>query len=153
MRAVERLRAEARIPVGAYAILHDATAVAGFAAAWGDGALSGEPRFRLSPRGGSLDALAELAVGLPAGAVRDALWAVLPRCDATGAGVRAASAPAAQQAIDRGKSVSHRPCGSDPVGAFDACRGGEDICAVSGCPGVAVGWQSTARSKRWTINT
>jgi len=153
MRAVERLRGEARVPVGAYAVLHDATAVAGFAAAWADGSLPGEPRFRLSARGGSLDALAEVASELPKGAVRDALEALLPRCGAAGEGSRAATANVAQQAIVRGKSVAHRPCGSDPVGAFEACRDGEDICAASGCPGVAVGWRSTARSKRWTANT
>ena len=36
--------------------------------------------------------------------------------------------------------------------AFEACQDGAESCAISGCPGTAVGWRSTARSKRWTVN-
>jgi MoaA/NifB/PqqE/SkfB family radical SAM enzyme len=153
MRAVARLR-DAKIGVGAYAILHDAAAARGFVEAWAAGELPGEPRFRLSSSGGSLDELMELARTLPAGAGRDALSAVLPRCAAVDAGGPGSGAPLAvvaarQQIIDCGRSVSYRPCGSDPIGAFESCREGEEICAVPGCPGVARGWRSTARSRQW----
>jgi hypothetical protein len=154
MRAVERLRDEAGIEAGSYAILHDAAAVARYAAAWNEGVLPGPPRFRLSGEGGSLDELIEAAAALPAGAVRDALTAVLPRCGATTAVTGTAQAPqrVRQRVIKCGRSVTYRPCGSDPVGAFEICQGGDDSCAASDCPGTAVGWRSTARSK-WTVNT
>lgn len=148
LRAVERLSA-ARIPVGAYAILHDAGAAAAFAEAWSAGALPGQPRFRLSARGGDLDELEEVARRLPAGAAREALAALLPRCAAEASSGAAPETAAAQQIIDCGRSVSYRPWGSDPLGAFESCREGEEICAVPGCPGTARGWRSTARSKQW----
>jgi hypothetical protein len=153
LRAVQRLRQTAKVPVGAYAILHDARQVAAFAELWGQRRLPGEPRFRLSERGSSLDELVEAARKLPSGAVRTALRAVLPRClwgpDEGGA------APVAepQRRLRYGRSAPHRPCGSDPIGAFEACEEGAESCSVSGCPGTAVGWQSRARSKRWTVNS
>lgn len=153
MRAVERLRADAGITVGSYAILHDAAAVARYAAAWNEGALPGPPRFRLSEDGGSLDELIEAAATLPAGPVREALTAVLPRCDGAAVGTFPEQQRVRQRVIKCGRSVTYRPCGSDPVGAFESCQGGEDSCAASDCPGTAVGWRSTARSKRWTVNT
>jgi MoaA/NifB/PqqE/SkfB family radical SAM enzyme len=153
MRAVERLRDEAGIEVGSYAILHDAAAIARYAAAWNEGGLPGPPRFRLSGDGGSLDELCEVAATLPAGAVRDALAAVLPRCGAAAAATSPAQQRVRQRVIKCGRSVTYRPCGSDPVGAFEFCQGGEDSCEASDCPGTAVGWRSTARSKRWTVNT
>jgi hypothetical protein len=79
-RGIERWRAQTQIPIGGYAILHDARQVSAFADAWSQGILPGEPRFRLSPRGGSLDDLMQAARQLPEGPARAALLAVLPRC-------------------------------------------------------------------------
>lgn len=148
MRGVERLRG-AKITLGAYAILHDAAPVTAFIEGWATGALPGEPRFRLASAGGSLDELLDAVRALPAGAGRDALWAVLPHCIEGAAPPPVETASQHQEMIDCGRSVSYRPCGSDPIGAFESCREGEEICAVPGCPGMARGWRSTARSKRW----
>jgi MoaA/NifB/PqqE/SkfB family radical SAM enzyme len=156
LRGIEHVRRRTEIKVGAYAVLHDARAVAGFAEAWGRGALPGEPRFRLSPRGGSLDELAEGARDLSPGPARTALLAMLPQCvrEHHGLTVEPAEAPEArvQQTIHCGRSIPHQPCGSDPIGVFEPCRDGAESCASLGCPGTAVGWQSSARSKRWTAN-
>jgi MoaA/NifB/PqqE/SkfB family radical SAM enzyme len=159
LRGAERLRTETSIPVGAYAIVHDAHLIAAFAEAWGRGALPGEPRFRLSQRGGDVHDLVECARALQVGPARAALLAVLPRCLYEQAGLEpedgGAAAPLrhpaiAQHRILSGRSVAYHPCGSDPVGAFETCREGAGSCAAAGCPGTAVGWQSTARSQRWS---
>lgn len=161
LRAVERLQAETAVPVGAYAVVHDAPALTGFADAWARGALPGAPRFRLSARGGFLDELVECARGLPPGPSRAALLAVLPRClceqeglavDGDGVLAHSARGGTGQHTVHRGRSVSYQPCGSDPVGAFEACQDGVATCARPGCPGTAVGWQRRARSERWTAN-
>jgi MoaA/NifB/PqqE/SkfB family radical SAM enzyme len=152
IRAAQRLRAKANLRVGSYAIVHDARQVAAYATAWEDGQLPGEPRFRLSPSGGSLDDLLDGARALPAGRARTALLAVLPRClgDEAGAGETGASASApAQQRIHFGRSVSYEPYGADPLGAFAPCPTGNGSCLGEGCPGTAIGWHSTARSQRW----
>jgi MoaA/NifB/PqqE/SkfB family radical SAM enzyme len=160
LRAVERLRTDTKIPVGAYAIVHDARWVPGFAEGWNRGALPGEPRFRLSARGSSLDDLVQCAVALPPGPARSALVAVLPRCvsEPEGLAVESDGGNAASirgnapQQIECGRSVPYHPCGSDPIGAFETCQVGVESCARAGCVGTAVGWQSTARSKRWTMS-
>jgi hypothetical protein len=155
LRATTRLR-DAGIPVGAYAILHDARLVPAFAEAWSAGRLPGEPRFRLSPRGSDLQALVQSARDLPAGAVRAALAAVLPRCLCEPAGLAADSpaagspASAVQQTIFGGRTFPYQPCGSDPIGAFEPCQEEAATCALTGCPGRAVGWQDTERSQRWS---
>ena len=161
LRAVTRLRTRTPIQVGAYAIVHDASQVAAFAEAWQRGELPGEPRFRLSGRGGSLDELADCASALPPGKARTALLSVLPRCVCDAAGLvveddalaRRGMDAAEQQRMQWGRSVAHHPCGSDPLGAFEACRDSAGTCTASGCPGIAVGWHSTARARRWTVNT
>jgi hypothetical protein len=160
-RGLERLRTQPTIAVGAYAILHDARLVPAFAEAWERGALPGEPRFRLSPKGGSLDELIECAQALPFGSARAALLAVLPRClyepegltmDTDAASTIPVKDTPAQQQLHCGRSMPYQPCGSDPIGVFEACQEGVQPCAISGCRGTAVGWQSTVRSKRWTVN-
>jgi len=164
MRAVERLRSETEIPVGAYAILHDASRVGDFADAWACGVLPGEPRFRLSavapgrsPRGrgegdggdrvldSSIVAFVESAVDLPPGPARTALLAVLPQCRQPGdsALVRKVAYPTkydTQQTVESGRRVAYRSCGSDPVGEFEVCQADASACVESGCPGTAVGW-------------
>jgi hypothetical protein len=158
LRGVERLRTQTRIPIGAYAIVHDARWIPAFAEAWSRGGFPGEPRFRLSARGSSLDALIECAQSAPPGPVRSALLAVLPHCVmerdglANGGGERALDRATAQQRIHSGRSLPYHPCGSDPLGAFDTCPEGTETCAASGCPGMAVGWQTTARSQRWSTS-
>lgn len=160
-RAVERLRKSTNIPLGSYAILHDESQVPGFAEAWSRGTLPGQPRFRLSARGGSLDDLVQCMRNLPAGKARNALAAVLPRCLCEQEGITieggrgsetSIEANTPQQAFHFGRSVPYRACGSDPIGAFEACGEGAESCAIPGCPGTAVGWQSAARAKRWTVN-
>jgi hypothetical protein len=160
-RAVERLRKSTNIPLGSYAILHDASQVPAFAEAWNRGSLPGQPRFRLSERGASLDDLVQCAREMPAGKARTALAAVLPRClcereeltvEDGGKNWGSVKADTPQQTFLFGRSVPYRACGSDPIGTFAACGEGTEACAVPGCPGTAVGWKSTARSKRWTVN-
>lgn len=161
LRAVQRLRREAKVAVGAYAILHDARSVPAFADAWGRGALPGEPRFRLSARGGSLDELLQCARQLPEGKARAALSAVLPHCLCRQEGLsveggarneNAVASATLQQRISCGRSAPYRACGSDPLGSFETCADGGESCSASGCPGTAAGWRSTARSKQWTVN-
>ena len=151
IKAAQRLRAKANLRVGSYAILHDARAVAAYAAAWDDGQLPGEPRFRLAASGGSLDELIDAARALPAGRARRALLAVLPRCltaDIDDA-APASDATLAQQRLHHGRIQPYEPCGADPLGAFAPCESSGDTCGVTGCPGRALGWHSTARSQRW----
>jgi hypothetical protein len=160
-RAVERLHKSTNIPLGSYAILHDESQVPAFAEAWSRGALPGQPRFRLSARGASLDDLVQCARALPAGKARNALAAVLPRClceregltiEECGERETSVKANTPQQAFHFGRSVPYQACGSDPIGEFETCREGMEACTFSGCPGTAVGWQSTMRSNRWTVN-
>jgi MoaA/NifB/PqqE/SkfB family radical SAM enzyme len=158
LRGVEHVRRHTSIPIGAYAILHDARAVPQFLDAWSRGALPGEPRFRLSARGASLDELAECARALPEGTARRAIAALLPRCrnEIDGGSAQADSAPPSEGAsrrIEAGRGVPYTPCGSDPLGAFEVCADNAEGCAMSGCPGTAVGWHSAVRSKRWTVNS
>lgn len=157
-RGIERLRAQTQIPVGAYAILHDARLVTGFADGWSRNALPGEPRFRLSARGGSLDELMQCATELPPGAARSALLAVLPRCGRERDGlpreendtIAATNRNTPQQRMHSGRSLPYEPCGADPIGTFELCPADVGTCTSSGCPGTPRGWQSTARSQRWS---
>ena len=163
LRAVDRLR-EHGIEVGAYAIVHDASAARLFAEAWTRGELPGAPRFRLGARGSSLDELLECARELPPGPARSALLDVLPRClleeldQEMGLRVDDAASVASAQPVQSsfgvafGRRIEIVPCGSDPVGAFASCRDGKP-CAVVGCPGTAVGWQRGTRSERWMLNS
>jgi len=156
LRGIERVRAKTPITIGAYAVLHDARWVAAFADAWSRGALPGEPRFRLSAKGSSLDELFQSARALPPGRARSALLAVLPRCGLAeedsdgGSEDRVAITGDRQQTMRAGRSTSWHPCGSDPIGTFEPCDDGTAACANSGCPGAAVGWHSLARSQRWS---
>jgi len=158
-RGVETMRTKTTITVGGYAILHDARTVPAFAEAWERGLLPGEPRFRLSARGGSLDELVACARELPPGKARSALLAVLPPCLCEGVSVAGngdqATAPVhdqPQQWIHWGRSTPYQPCGSDPTGAFEACHEARDSCAHSGCRGTAVGWHRRTRSEQWTAS-
>jgi hypothetical protein len=137
VRAAQRLRAKANLRVGAYAILHDARQVPAYAAAWEDGQLPGEPRFRLSASGGSLDELIDAARALPAGRARTALMAVLPRClsDEPAADAAIAADGAGQQSVHFGRSMPYDPYGSDPLGAFTPCSTGSGTVRRSGVCG------------------
>jgi hypothetical protein len=157
LRGVDRLREQTSIAVGAYAIVHDARSVRLFADAWSRGELPGTPRFRLAARGSSLDELVECARGLPPGATRSALLAVLPHClreedGVDGASVDSAEPVGSQFGVAFGRRVECVPCGSDPVGAFASCHDG-NACAVIGCPGTALGWQRNARAERWMLDS
>lgn len=158
LRGVERVRRHTSIAVGAYAVLHDARMAPLFAEAWERGGLPGAPQFRLSARGASLDELLEAARALPPGRAHAALLAVLPRCltapedAATAAAAVAVDRQPPRQVILSGRSMPYQPCGSDPVGSFEACEERPGSCALPGCPGTAVGWHSSARAKRWTAS-
>jgi MoaA/NifB/PqqE/SkfB family radical SAM enzyme len=161
LRGVERLREQTTIAIGAYAIVHDARWVPLFAEAWSRGDLPGEPRFRLSARGSSLDDLVECARGLPPGPARSALVAVLPRCLTEQAGLTVPTdlASAASMAHQRpqvtvvsGRRADYAPCGSDPIGGFASCSNENEACPVADCPGTPLGWQQNARSGRWTAD-
>lgn len=157
MRGVERLRADTPVPIGAYAIIHDAKAVPAFAAAWAADRLPGEPRFRLATRGADLDDLVQSALDLPDGPARSALLAVLPRCLCMAAGLAIAedrtdvTAAARRETIRSNRPVPYKPLGSDPVGAFEPCAPETGPCAAEGCIGTAVGWHRTLRTKRWPV--
>lgn len=158
LQAIARLREQASIAANTFAVLHDATAVPSFAEAWSRGDLPGAPRFRLSARGSSLEALVECARELPAGAARTALLTVLPRCLCESAGLDDAlageSSPShgAWRSLAFGQPVDWTPCGSDPVGEFSSCD--KETCVSDGCPGTARGWdRETTRSGRWMLNS
>lgn len=159
LRAVDRLR-EYTIGIGAYAIVHDASAVRLFAEAWSRGELPGSPRFRLAAHGGSLDELVECAREMPTGAARAALLAVLPHClcEQMDVGSDGAISESAEQngpafGVAFGRRVECTPCGSDPIGAFVTCGHDANTCTAIGCPGTALGWQRNARSERWKLKS
>jgi hypothetical protein len=162
LRGIERLREHTSVPIGAYAVVHDARSVPLFADAWSRGELPGQPRFRLAADGSSLEDLVDCARRLPAGDARSALLAVLPHCVCEQAGVLMEDRPTVGSAevsepafgIAFGRRVEYAPCGSDPVGAFVSCCDDDgNPCTVSGCPGTALGWQRNARSERWMLDS
>ena len=132
LRGARRLHDLTGVPVGSFAVLHDADPVLDYAAAWDERALPGEPAFRLSARGGSLNALADVARRLSPGLVRDALAAVLPPCLLT-------RGPALQPAA---AAESGERSGSDRLGAYRACPHEGDCAAADRCPGLAEGWSA-----------
>lgn len=140
LSAGSRLAELAGAELGAFAVLHDADAVADFARAWEAGALPGEPAFRLSSRGGSLETLARAASALAEGPARRALARVLPTClFSRDAAVLPCPDPGV--AFEDTLTRDRRPSGSDRYGTFVACVcGGQH---TPHCPGIAVGWQST----------
>lgn len=156
LRGVEHLREKTTIPVGAYAILHDARAIPRFVEAWSRGELPGAPRFRLAADGAALDDIVECVRRMPVGAARSALVAVLPRCLCTEArlDLEDVTAGESESASARfgvffGRRVDYAPRGSDPIGAFTSCGDDGNGCTVKGCPGTAIGWERNARSERW----
>jgi len=86
---------------------------------------------------------------------------VLPHCFCEQAGVRVddhttvgpAEGEGPAFGVAFGRRVEYAPCGSDPVGAFAACGDDGNACVVMGCPGTALGWQRSARSERWTLQS
>src|SRR5262249_34457877 len=105
----------------------------------------------------ALEELVECARRLPAGAARSALLAVLPHCLCKNAGIdvderTSVRSSGTQFGVGFGRRIEWVPCGSDPVGAFTSCGDGGTACAVTGCPGTALGWQRSARSERWMLD-
>lgn len=155
LRGVEQLREKTTIPVGAYAVIHDARAIPRFVEAWSRGELPGEPRFRLAADGSALDDVVACARSTPAGHARSALFAVLPHClceeAGLGVGERGQDGPSAEPrfGVAFGRRVDYAPRGSDPIGAFTSCGDDGNACTVMGCPGTAIGWERNARSERW----
>ncbi len=157
MTGLERLYAITRVPIGAYAILHDATSVLRYAAAWNAGELPGAPAFRLSPQGGSLDELVDVARQIEPGDVRSALLAVLPACLCERVGIELDPAERQpqepEQTIRWGRSVDYEPASVDRRGSFGACDPSGESCGIHGCVGRAVGWRSTVRAERWLASS
>lgn len=154
LRGVEQLREKTAIPVGAYAVIHDARAIPRFVEAWSRGELPGAPRFRLAADGSALDDVIACARSVPAGPARAALLAVLPHCSCAEAGLgiddRGHDGASAEPrfGVAFGRRIAYVPHGSDPIGAFTSC-GDDGKCTVTGCPGTAIGWERNARSERW----
>lgn len=131
----ERIAKLAGAQIGSYAVLHDEQLVAGFARAWENGALLGDPCFRLSPLGGDLRALAAVAAKLPDGPGRTALARVLPTCvfPRENAPPPLDGGTAFEEALD----PSLPPSASDRCGTFEPCVWcGE----TASCTGMATGW-------------
>lgn len=154
-RAVDRLRQEAGLEVGAYAILHDAAEVELYASAWEHGRLPGTPRFRLSSRGARLADLREVFARIPPGPAREALGLVLPLCESprSSAGDPVFGVEGTEEFVQWGRTVPYLPCGTDPVGAAVDCETGSGRCRIPGCPGSPAGWENSARSNQWMANT
>jgi hypothetical protein len=124
--------------IGSYAVLHDESLVNGFARAWETGTLPGAPCFRLSPKGGSLRALAEVGSALPLGPTRTALARVLPTCLFPRENAPPVVDPgtAFEDALD----PSLPPSASDRCGTFEACVSCGELPLR--CAGIATGWTS-----------
>ncbi len=129
------------VQVGAFAVLHDHEQLADYAAAWRAGELPGKPAFRLSERGGSLDALAGAAARLEPGPARDAIAAVLPAC-LLSRGATLAPAAAAEACWAAEIERPSPPSGSDIRGRFLPCLRKATCPEGARCPGLAVGWST-----------
>jgi MoaA/NifB/PqqE/SkfB family radical SAM enzyme len=145
--ALARAAALAGVPVEAFAVLHEARALVGFASAWARGQLPGRPRFRLASAGGSLDELASVARTLDPPEARPAIERLLPPClrDAgEGGDARAAAADAGACATAGVFGIRGGPArvsaGVDPRGRFRPCRDAGECAAAGACPGIAEGW-------------
>ena len=123
--------------VSAFGVVASADDAAAFADAWANGSLPGEPLFRLSEQGSSLDDLLDACARVTHTASQRALPRSLPSC------LRAAAAPTQDSAPDALEpEFTHTltlgaPSACDRLGRFRACG-----CGNSACPGVAVGWTS-----------
>ena len=140
--ALHRLHMLAKVPVGTYAVVHNADQIAPFAAAWTEGTLVGTPEFRLAPTGESLDALAEAGAALPAGPARRAIAAVVPPC-LLARTEDVVPAEAAGWAWGRPQRAGYAPSAIDRLGTYETCAeaGGCPVAAL--CPGIATGWSSS----------
>jgi hypothetical protein len=141
LRGLRRLNELTGVAVGGYAVLHDAEPVAEFTAAWNRGALPGPHEFRLSPRGASLDALADAARRLPPGPARDALARVLPPCLLERPEDLPVPAPR-ERGWGLGRNEDLPRSGSDRLGSYGACPHENECAAAARCPGLAVGWSA-----------
>jgi hypothetical protein len=139
LEGLSRVSAVAGVPTGAYAVVHDASQVDGFAAAWARGALPGPPGFRLSPRGGSLDDLATAAAAPGAGEAGKALAALLPPCLVPGDRTEDAK-PREERPQGPWNGEEVAGTGSGRFGRFVACSRASGCAASVRCPGIAEGW-------------
>ncbi len=138
LTAAQRFRKVTGAEVGSYAVLHDDEHVEAFARAWTDGLLPGEPCFRLSPAGGSLEDLVRAAIDLPEGPAKSALGRVLPRCLI--GDEPALRPPDPGSAFGEVLEPAAPPSGSDRCGTFVACVCGGELSRR--CPGIATGWKT-----------
>jgi hypothetical protein len=148
LAGLERVARVAGCAVGSFAVLHDEHQVAAYARAWQLGTLPGAPAFRLSPRGGSLAALAAAARGLPERASALALARVLPRCLFAPEGAEPAAPSSEGGGVHFGDGVdpSVLPSGSDIHGMFRPCVCGPEL--ERHCPGLALGWSADVEGER-----
>jgi hypothetical protein len=139
LRGLERLARLTGTSTGAYAILHDPTPVADYAAQWARGVLPGPPAFRLSSRGAALESLAAGCLDLDDGAAREALAETLPACLVRGLG--SARAPhTSEEAWGNGRQERIPPSGSDRYGTYEPCPRRAECAQSQRCPGLPAGW-------------
>lgn len=127
--------------VGCFAVLHDEHRVEELDRAWRSGSIPGPPRFRLSPVGGSLLALAQAVGALPEGGARDALLRLVPPClgGRSGGSLRQGTGPVTWGPSGHGWAGA---VGSDAYGDFVDCPHAAACAAAAACPGLAAGWSS-----------
>jgi hypothetical protein len=133
-----RVKKLALADVGSYAVIHDAGAVQAYARTWAQNELPGEPCFRLSPAGDSLEELAAAASALPEGPARGALTRVLPACLLG----RSEPVPALEPGTEFTEALDPAtpPSASDRCGTFRPCVCGGELAPR--CPGIATGWKT-----------
>lgn len=123
--------------VSAFGVVASAEDAEAFAEAWAQGALPGQPLFRLAERGASVDALVDTLKRLTHAPSQQALARLLPAC------LRDAAEPASDAAVEALEpEFTHAPTPReasvcDRLGRFRPCS-----CGKLGCPGIAVGWTS-----------
>ena len=123
--------------VSAFGVVASADDAEAFAEAWAQGTLPGEPLFRLSERGSSLDALVDTFTRLTHAPSKQALGRLLPACLG---GERHEQAPQSEELEPEFTHTltAREASACDRLGRFRPCS-----CGNAGCPGVALGWSST----------
>lgn len=137
LRGAEVLSRDYGTQVSAFAVVANAEDAVAFADAWAQGALPGEPLFRLSEHGSSLDALFDALASLSHAPSRQALERLLPSCLRDAAAATGATALDALEPEFTHTLAPRAASACDRLGQFRSCA-----CGSVGCPGVALGWIS-----------
>lgn len=124
--------------VGYFGVLRSDSQLAEFERGWESSNILGEPRFRLSPEGGSLYKLASSLEHLSE-STRLAVVPMVPPClfprslDVT-------PAVHAEEAFGDIGSERRKPSACDVRGAYNKCPQASECVLSSSCPGLAQGW-------------